>query len=42
MTKMLNVEFPQLVFVNSDETFGTQYHYPILDEERMLTHQLLH
>jgi hypothetical protein len=40
MTKMLNVEFPQLVFVNSDERVGTQRHYPILDERRTLTHHL--
>jgi hypothetical protein len=40
MTKMLNVEFPQLIFVNSDERVGTSRHYPILDESRTLNHKL--
>jgi hypothetical protein len=40
MTKMLKVEFPQLLFVNSDEHVGTSHHYPILDEGRTLNHKL--
>jgi hypothetical protein len=40
MTKMLNVEFPKLIYVNSSERVSTVRHYPILNKEKTLTKSL--
>jgi hypothetical protein len=37
MTKMMNVEFPKLIYVNSSERVSTVRHYPILDKKKTLT-----
>jgi hypothetical protein len=40
MTKMMNVEFPKLIYVNSTERVNTERHYPILDQEKTMTPSL--
>jgi hypothetical protein len=37
VTKMLNVEFPKLIYVNSSEKVYTERHYLRLDKDRTLT-----
>ena len=36
MTKMLNVELPKLIYVNSSERVNTERHFPILNREKSL------
>ena len=40
MIKMLNVELPKLIYVNSSERVNTERHYPILDQEKTMTPSL--
>jgi len=40
MTKMVNVEFPKLIYFNSSERVNTVRHYPILDKAKTLTPSL--